>query len=208
MPTVIETTVYTFDELSDSAKDKARNWFRGVALDYDWWDSCYEDAQRMGALMGITIGNRTYKTMGGGTGTNPDIYFDTGRGAFASFAGSYRYAKGGAKAVRTETGNSDADLVSIADALQAIQRKYFYGIYARMSHGNERICIEIGHDRFDYLETGDDSVDATEQCLRDFASWILKQLRNEYEYRMSDEAVDEDIRANEYTFTESGRRAG
>lgn len=35
---------YSFDELSDSAKESARDWYRQGALDYDWWDSVYEDA--------------------------------------------------------------------------------------------------------------------------------------------------------------------
>ena len=29
-------TLYTFDELSDAAKEKAREWYRSVALDHDW----------------------------------------------------------------------------------------------------------------------------------------------------------------------------
>lgn len=33
-------------------------------------------------------------------------------------------------------------------------------------------------------------------------------LRNEYEYLMSEESVDESIECNEYTFTESGKRFG
>lgn len=33
-------------------------------------------------------------------------------------------------------------------------------------------------------------------------------LEKEYEYLNSDESVDENIKANEYTFTESGKRFG
>jgi len=44
----INTMVYEFDELSDKAKDKAREWYRNGALDYDWWDSVYEDAGQIG----------------------------------------------------------------------------------------------------------------------------------------------------------------
>lgn len=32
-------------------------------------------------------------------------------------------------------------------------------------------------------------------------------MQKEMDYRLSDEAVDEDIRANEYEFTEEGKRA-
>jgi hypothetical protein len=44
----ITTTVFEFDELSDSAKERARAWYREGALDYEWWDSVYDDAKRIG----------------------------------------------------------------------------------------------------------------------------------------------------------------
>ena len=48
MPKTRCKLVYQFDELSDTAKDTARDWYRQGALDYDWWDSTYEDAKRVG----------------------------------------------------------------------------------------------------------------------------------------------------------------
>ena len=44
----IELKVYEFEELSDSAKEKTRDWFRQGALDYEWWESTYEDAANVG----------------------------------------------------------------------------------------------------------------------------------------------------------------
>jgi hypothetical protein len=43
--------------------------------------------------------------------------------------------------------------------------------------------------------------------MRDFADWIYKGLEAEYDYRMSDEAVDEAMEVNEYEFTEEGEPA-
>lgn len=51
MPTVIETTVYKFEELSEDAKQKAIESFSDINVDYDWWDWAYEDA----ATIGLTI---------------------------------------------------------------------------------------------------------------------------------------------------------
>jgi hypothetical protein len=39
---------YKFDELSDKAKDRARDWWRQGALDYDWWECIYHNAERIG----------------------------------------------------------------------------------------------------------------------------------------------------------------
>jgi hypothetical protein len=44
-----ETKVFTFDELSDSAKEKARDWYRQSPLDsQDAWDQIREDAENIG----------------------------------------------------------------------------------------------------------------------------------------------------------------
>lgn len=44
----IETTIYLYDELDEKAQAKAREWWLGVGLAYDWWANIYEDASRIG----------------------------------------------------------------------------------------------------------------------------------------------------------------
>jgi hypothetical protein len=44
-------------------------------------------------------------------------------------------------------------------------------------------------------------------CLRAFMDWIYRQLEIEYEWLVSDECVDENIRSNEYEFDENGNPA-
>ncbi len=44
----IELKVYSFDELSDEAKEKAVNNLIDINVDHDWWDSTYEDVQTIG----------------------------------------------------------------------------------------------------------------------------------------------------------------
>lgn len=49
MPKTIETTVYTFDELEEKAKEKARDWWRQGGLDFhDWHNATFEDAANIG----------------------------------------------------------------------------------------------------------------------------------------------------------------
>jgi len=48
MKTIIETEVMTFDELDESAKETAREWYReGIGYD-EWWDCIYMDAENIG----------------------------------------------------------------------------------------------------------------------------------------------------------------
>lgn len=45
---IIETKVFKFDELSDEAKEKAIENLWDINLDYEWWESIYEDAENIG----------------------------------------------------------------------------------------------------------------------------------------------------------------
>ena len=44
----IETKAYTFSELSEDAKQKAIESLYDINVDYEWWESIYEDAGRIG----------------------------------------------------------------------------------------------------------------------------------------------------------------
>ena len=46
------------------------------------------------------------------------------------------------------------------------------------------------------------------EIFRDLARWLYRQLQAEYDLLTSDEAIEEGIIVNEYTFTEAGRRFG
>jgi len=43
-----ETKVYKFDELSDKGKEKALENMYDLNVDYEWWDSIYDDAANAG----------------------------------------------------------------------------------------------------------------------------------------------------------------
>jgi len=62
MPKEHTITSYEFDELSSKAKEKARDWFREGTLDYEWWDSTYEDAASIGLKINEFDVNRNYIT--------------------------------------------------------------------------------------------------------------------------------------------------
>lgn len=198
MPNIIETTVFQFDELSDTAKDVAREWFRNGNGNDDWYDSVYEDATECGKLIGITIDK---------------IYFSgfSSQGDGACFEGRYSYVKGAVKAIAGHA-PQDAKLHAIAASLQETQRKAFYRLEAKVKHSGHYYhehCTSI--ETFngvtgDYATPEQDS-EITES-LRDFMRWIYRQLENEWNYINSNESVDESIRINEYTFTEDGKRFG
>src|SRR3546814_15803078 len=107
MPTVIETTVFTFDELTDAAKERAREWYRISNLDYEWWDCTYDDFSTICEILGVELKTHPIRLMGGGTRQKPCIQFRGfwSQGDGASFEGRWHHAKGRVakiKAYRTE----------------------------------------------------------------------------------------------------------
>ena len=46
------------------------------------------------------------------------------------------------------------------------------------------------------------------EALRDLARWLYRRLESEFEYLTSEQAVDEAITANGYTFVENGKPFG
>ena len=50
--------IYTFDELSDSAKEKARGWWRNGDLDYDWYEPVYSDFVEICGILGFDVDSR------------------------------------------------------------------------------------------------------------------------------------------------------
>ena len=54
----------------------------------------------------------------------------------------------------------------------------------------------------------EDAEEIVTEALRDLARWLYRQLQAEYDHLTSDEAVEEGIIVNEYTFTAGGRRFG
>ncbi len=210
---VVETNVFQYDELDDRAKERAREWYsRHVFEDPCDWEYVYEDAAEVADILGIDLRQRRVTLVGGHHRYEPSIYFSgfCSQGDGACFEGTYRYAKGATKKIRGYA-PQDKELHRIADELQAVQRKHFYHLIASMNHTGHYchsgcMSVEVEHSEDRYRDIGDAEEEIT-QLMRDFADWIYERLSDEYDYRTSDEAVEEAIRANEYEFDEEGARA-
>lgn len=183
----IEISVYSFDELSDEAKEVAREWYRQGALDYAWYDCVCELVKDAGARLGIEV----YRVEFSGF---------CHQGSGASFEGSYRYKKGWRKALSTEFGGHTlAELTTLGEALQRAQAPHFY---------SARVTIRPTARDFDlYMACDSDystNQDNLYQALRDFASWVYNALEAEHDYLLSGTVIDEGLTANGYIFTENG----
>ena len=212
------TTIYTFNELPDQAKETAREWWRSC-IDENDYSAVLEDAVSMGAILGIGISSHRWTSSFKFSGSSPNIYWSgfSSQGGGACYEGSYSYQKGAAKAIKAETsaGRDDASkgdlkLLGIAEGLQAVQAKAFYQLTAttrQQGHYNHSGCMAVEVGRKDCRDFTIEVEEELIQLLRDFADWIYSQLDAENDYINSAENVDEAIRCNEYEFTEDGQRA-
>jgi hypothetical protein len=194
MPITKEITLYTFDELNNNAKDRARDWYRAT-IDYDWWEYIYDDFVAVAERMGLAVVSKS-------------ITFDLGRGSFAAFEGRYIPQPVGKAPKRVrEYAPLDEDLHAIVDELEKAQDMCAYNAYARTTpYGRSSMAVEVEMFDEEGCPVMDDVRDKVESALHDLANWLLKQLRAEYESMMDEENVDENILANGYTFDERGRR--
>ena len=214
MSRIIETTVYTIDELSDEAKDAARCWYRQAGIHDEWYDFVYEDFETICEILGVTLATTPVRLYGGGTREKPQIFWSgfASQGDGASFAGRYSYARGAARAIRAHA-PQDTELHRIADELQAIQRRNFHQLHAPIRQSG-RYCheytmaIEVERDSPTWQPMTDGAEDTVIEAMRDLARWLYRQLEREYEYQTSDETVDEALSVNGLTFTANGTRFG
>jgi hypothetical protein len=187
----IQSSDYTFSELSDKAKDKAREYHHDAYMSDGFWHGCIiDDAKEVGKILGFDI---------------EDIYFSgfSSQGDGASWAGGYEYAKGAPDKVASYTGN-DAELIRIAHGLQDIQRRHFYKLRASVSRAGY-YCHS--HTMRADVEDCTDPSDAEKDLLelfRDFADWIYKNLREEYDFMTSDPVIEEAFDANGVAFDADG----
>ena len=214
MPRVIETIVYTIDELPEAAKEKARAWYSETGLHDEWYDFVYEDFQAICRILGVELGTSPARLVGGGTREVPQIFHSGfwNQGDGASFAGVYRHARGAARAIRAHA-PMDEVLHRIADRLHAVQRRNFFQLIAHIRRRG-RYCheysmaIEVERDSPAGQPMTDGADDAVIEALRDLARWLYRQLQQEYEHQTSDAAVDEVLAANQWTFEAGGNRFG
>ena len=200
-----------FDELSDEAKERAREWYRQGNCDESFWSECtIDDAKEIGKYMGMNV---------------DEVYFSGfwSQGDGACFEGTWRASDVKVDKLK-EYAPQDKELQRIVDGLAELAKEYPDG-YFKVKHrghyshsGCTSFDVELPCEQEEELEYGSPEYKALQvklgndgatliELARDFMDWIYQQLEKGWEYQNSDEQVDEAIRANEYEFLEDGTRA-
>ena len=203
----VEIKILKFNELSDKAKEAARQWWIKCETEDSTSDEdVYEDASTIAELFGLDIKTRRVPLMGGGHRYDPAIFYSGfwSQGAGACFEGTYEYKKGAYAAVKAHA-PEDKELHEIVRQLQMAQAKNFYQVACTTKHSGHYYhsgCMSVEPEHGSNSVVNDE--DAFIQALREFADWIYKRLEDAWDYTVSDEHVDESMESNDYEFTEDG----
>lgn len=203
----IEQTVFKFSELTYTAKEKAREWWRTTS-DIEL-DHMIDDAATVADLFGLDIREKTVRLMNGKTRAEPAVYWSGfwSQGDGASYEGAYAYCTGALHSVKNYS-PQDAALHAIVRRLQNVQARNFYRLTAEIDQSGRYVhemTMRFDVTRTDYAPVSDDDAEELSDCLRDFARWIYRALETEWEYQASDEVIDELMEVNGYEFDEDGR---
>lgn len=185
---VISTNVYTFDELSAEAKEKALEWGRDLNVGRDDWYTCvYEDYETKLADLG-------YKDI--------KMYFSGfwSQGDGACFTASIDIPAW-LKAHKLSKYRALAQAYRDGDAIINITHnwRYYFATSTDVDpndyRASEKAQIQM-----------EDVVARIEKEREIIGNELYRALEKNYEYLASDREVAETIRINEYTFTKEGKR--
>lgn len=221
MPRTLTITkeVYQFSELSDAAKNTARDWMRECqAQDNDLLDRNLDDFETVAKILGVTFRTHDIQLMSGKTRRAPNIYWSgfSSQGDGLCFEGSWSLRKESIAEIK-EHAPQDEKLHAIAEGLWPTLFGKEFGLSATITHSGHyyhenSVDIEVSHDEWD--DDGDVEADdlnervrvadQIREALKDLMRWMYRQLEADDEHINSDECIDETIECNEYEFEKDG----
>lgn len=205
MPRTIVTSVYRFDELSDEATERARQWYVEEVLpgDGDRRESVLEDFRNICGILGLTL------LPEGATGRNAAGRPSAGtQRDGACFEGSWTHAPVSSRRIR-EYAPRDECLHAIADTLAAAQARNGGELCASVirngdAEAGRSMRVGLKRDSRGAREPAGGTGRIVREELRKLARWLDAALEKEREDQGSEAVVDEVIRPNEWEFTADG----
>lgn len=198
---IMETKVYTFNELSEAAQKKALEACRYFNTDFEWYDYTIADLTNILEILGFSEVKISFSG-----------FWSQGDGA--SFTGNYTYNPEWEKALLAYAPN-DTKWKEFGMALECLATKLSKQVKGSLqaeihrdshmySHENT-VSYNVYSSEDMYASIPDGIEGSFKDTCKNMMRYIYSTLEKEYEYLTSDEAVKEMILANEYEFTEGGK---
>ena len=214
------STTYTYQQLTDEAKEKVKQWWYEHGAEYDWWDDTYEDFKRDGYELGFVIDKMNFTgfySQGDGacwegqidvatwlkTHTEDSIARDAWRALIAEdfcdkhFSIHTKNNHYSHSNTMTCVGWDWVDANGEEDYLYLTKPSIFQGMHYKELHNLIRSTDFPYTDPNDIEQAGFESA-------KEYADELYKRLREEYEYLTSEESLIESCEANDWQFNEEG----
>lgn len=201
----ITKTIYTFDELSDEAKEKAINSFREDPIDFEFEaDAVIEYWKDRLQEIGFEDAEIAYSG-----------FYHQGEGA--SFTSDINVPKVISSMIYCNEINPERallyDKLLKLDEIKAIE--LIFMVYHTSHHYSHEMTVAVDSDSEFYLnecpmayvyfyDKFEELRDDIQEYMRSICQSIFFDLRNSYEYIQSEEHISENIRINEYEFYADG----
>lgn len=210
-----EVTVYKFEELSDKAKEKARDWYREGNDDTFWAENVVEDFESVLTACGYSVERAR------GSTSQPAIYWEgfAHQGSGASFNASWRASDVNVATLIADRPvtykdehNVEQRCESNARLVPMLERMDKLAQADREAYGNTKASNRYHNQSTEYATDEDvqgvvERENEFDSLCDDLAAYLYWSLDKENDYQNSDEVVDENITINEYEFTVDGKRA-
>lgn len=186
----LQIKAYTFEELSPEAKEKALDWGRDLNTEFDWYQYTIEDWKERLSEKGYMDAEIQFSGFGS-------------QGDGASFTAQIDL-------VKWININLDTEFLKLLPFIENDEiTAYITRIDRHYSHKNTcRARVEVDH-RIDLTEIQALACGLEAELEKDrlkLCEEIYSELKQEYDDLRRDGAVAETITANEYLFTEDGKR--
>lgn len=196
----IRIKLYKFNELSESAKEKAIESLSDINVDYEWWESTYEDFKELCKTLSIEVDLKNTFFSG---------FYSQGDGS--SFTAWIDVCEC-LKAIKDEKWKEYApkeNLQFYSVTNNMLRLCHLCACSIRPINRESSVKIDFDSDTYGTHPNIDSVITEIEDFFEDVANtlngWLYNQLEKEYKYQTSKEAIKETIEANEYEFTQDGR---
>jgi hypothetical protein len=221
MPKTIEVEVFKWEELSQTAKDRVRDWYI-EGMNYDWWEGVYEMAIEDGKEKGFYIDKIFFSGFWSqGDGASWTGFVDVRQWLEAHEKDSIGLSAWCAlvqedvvsKHIQVRRSGryyheGTMDVGYVEDDTDGFEDDYTMQLPSIFKGMEIRVLFDlIATDPTCNLKTVEDITTAITDSAKDYARHIYKRLEEEYEYLTSEEAVAEACNANDYQFNEEGEIA-
>ena len=173
-------------ELPEDVKEKAIDNLRDINVDYEWWDmdGILDVKQSEWIKYGLKDCLFTYKT----------IYFDIDRESHLEF-------------VDLKVTDDEVFRKALHISKNAWDKTTYYFRNNGSRYCNTRLEFEDpeAYSGKTFTVKEQQMIDMAIETFNDWREEALINLRKDYEYSISDEAIIETIKANDYMFTEDGK---